>query len=178
MLKIVEKKKIVVVTICTFVVIAVAVAGFLTNWFGICNDNTENGNDKKQSDKNADEIVNSDSLSEHSGVESDGEDALDDSGSNDNPDEKNDAVSDSSSQNTDASGGKYTGIDTYTNEKGNKAAMTDSGVEVEITADNFKQLMNEYMALSQTDPEKAEELLDQIQIFFDNVETEGFIPVQ
>lgn len=76
---------------------------------------------------------------------------------------------------SDATGGKYAGVETYVNDKGNKAAKTDSGVEVEITAENFEQLMTEYQVVSETDPQRAKELLDQIQIFFDNMNEEGFM---
>lgn len=193
-----KQKTIVMVCIGILLAAIVAVIGLFTNWFGICSDdNGKNENTKKSQTDKTDKNVKSDS-EESSDAESTSGSQSDINSINPSENYPGDttmpeAVSDSgdfsvetetapdvdpSSQNSEFSGGKYSGIDTYTNEEGNKAAMTDSGVEVEITAENFEQLMAEYMALSQTDPEKAQELLDQIQIFFDNVETENFIPVQ
>ncbi|MBQ4526834.1 MAG: hypothetical protein II998_02050 [Clostridia bacterium] len=68
-----------------------------------------------------------------------------------------------------STGGKYSGVETYINDNGNTAAKTEAGVEVELTTENFNALMNEYMTIQGSGSEREKELLDQLQIFFDNM---------
>ena len=66
-------------------------------------------------------------------------------------------------------GGKYSDVEIYEGAEGNKYAKTESGVEVELTPENFETLMNEYMTVQGTGSEREKELLDQLQIFFYNM---------
>ena len=77
------------------------------------------------------------------------------------PSSKGDATSSSDANS------KYSDAEVYTNEKGNPAAKTESGVEVELTPDNVARLFEEYEKVKGTNSEREKELLDQIQLILE-----------
>lgn len=62
---------------------------------------------------------------------------------------------------------KYGDAEVYTNEAGNPAAKTESGVEVELTGENMQKLMDEYAAVQGSGSEEEKALLDQIQVLLE-----------
>ena len=64
-------------------------------------------------------------------------------------------------------GTKYGDAEVYINADGKEAAKTESGVEVELSGDNFAKLYEEYQKVAGTGSDKEKELLDQIQLILE-----------
>lgn len=62
---------------------------------------------------------------------------------------------------------KYGNAEVYTNDNGNDAAKTESGVEVELSGDNLQKLYGEYQKVAGSGSDKEKELLDQIQLILE-----------
>ena len=62
---------------------------------------------------------------------------------------------------------KYGDAEVYTNKNGNRAAKTESGVEVEFTEENITKLFEEYEKEKGSGSEREKEILDQIQLILE-----------
>ena len=63
--------------------------------------------------------------------------------------------------------GKYSDNEVYKNDEGTEYSKTEDGTEVELSGDNFQNLMEEYEKVKGTGSEREKELLDQIQVIMD-----------
>jgi len=57
----------------------------------------------------------------------------------------------------------------YTNADGNEVVKTKSGVEVEVSGENFARLYGEYKKVSGTGSDKEKELLEQLQLVIEKL---------
>ncbi len=62
---------------------------------------------------------------------------------------------------------KYGNAEVYTDSKGNKAAKTEDGTEVELTSENLQNLMTEYAKVKGSGSEEEKKILDQIQVILE-----------
>lgn len=62
---------------------------------------------------------------------------------------------------------KYGNAEVYTDSKGNKAAKTEDGTEVELTSENLQNLMTEYAKVKGRGSEEEKKILDQIQVILE-----------
>lgn len=62
---------------------------------------------------------------------------------------------------------KYGNAEVYTDSKGNKAAKTEDGTEVELTSENLQNLMTEYTKVKGSGSEEEKKILDQIQVILE-----------
>ncbi len=63
--------------------------------------------------------------------------------------------------------GKYSDNEVYKSDDGTEYSKTEDGAEVELSGDNFQNLMEEYEKVKGTGSEREKELLDQIQVIMD-----------
>ncbi len=62
---------------------------------------------------------------------------------------------------------KYGEAEVYQNDKGNPAAKTEDGTEVELTGESMESIYSEYEKVKGSGSEKERELLDKLQLILE-----------